>query len=83
MDFTICKTGFSTGFYVESVENSAFFPFFCPESVENSVENVKNGFRMGFSMVERSEPLQAVPSFFYLIFFSKKDERQGFNNYFI
>lgn len=49
-DFTICKTQFLTYFPVESVENYVFYTHFCFKSVENSVENVKNGFRIGFSV---------------------------------
>lgn len=43
-DFTESKTGFSTGFPVESVENYPFFIGLTLKIVENSVENVENGF---------------------------------------
>jgi len=48
-NFTVCKTRFLTYFPVESVENYDFQVFFSSKSVENSVENVKNGFIIGFS----------------------------------
>ncbi|MBD5104424.1 MAG: hypothetical protein HDT47_06135 [Ruminococcaceae bacterium] len=43
-DFTESKTGFSTDFPVESVENCHLFIVLTLKTVENSVENVENGF---------------------------------------
>jgi len=62
-DFTFCKTYFSTDFSVESVENYQFQAGFSSNSVENFVENVKNGFIIGFSTVERNVTFHPFPAF--------------------